>query len=166
MGDFNGHITMIDGKEQDANGKMLLEWLSNYSLNMLNMDNRCKGKYMWCRGNSKSTLDYVLVNKKILGNFQNMEIDEDKNTFDESDHCLVNVKMFFKGAENIKFNKNRWKYEEYYKKDAETLGKFRQEIENEWREGNIENKEMEEQSIVRKAEEVLKKKIRRKIGNG
>ena len=165
MGDFNGHITMIDGKEQDANGRMLLEWLTTYNLNMLNMDNRCKGKYTWSRGGNRSTLDYVLVNEKILGNFKNMEIDEEKISFDESDHCLVSAKFLFKGAENFYFNKNSWKYDEYYKKDEATLERFVQEIENEWTAGNIVNKEMEEQSIIKKADEVLKKKIRRKVGS-
>ena len=93
-----------------------------------------------------------------------MEIDEDKILFSDSDHCLVSVKFKFKSAEKINFNKEKWKYVEYYKKDEEAMGRLRREIENEWREGNIEDKQMEEQSIMDKANEILKRKARRRVG--
>ena len=44
-GDFNGHLRMIDGKPDDVNGKMLIEWVEKYGLIILNLDEKCEGKY-------------------------------------------------------------------------------------------------------------------------
>ena len=65
------------------------------------MDNRCKGKYTWSRRGSKTTIDYVMVNEKVMESLKSMEFDEDKITFSDSDHCLVNTKYKFKGAEKF-----------------------------------------------------------------
>ena len=64
-----------------------------------------------------------------MENFINMEIDEDKLLFSDSDHCLVSTKYKFKSAENFKFSKDKWKYIEYYRRDEEALGRFVREIE-------------------------------------
>ena len=164
LGDFNGHIKMIDGRDDDLNGKMLIDFMEKYNLNMLNMDSRCKGKYTWSQRGSKTTIDYILVNEKALESFQDMEIDEDKIMFSDSDHCILSAKFYFKGAEKQSFKKEEWKYFEYYRRDEEALSRYRGEVEKEWIEGYIENKQMEEQSLMMKAEEVLKKKTRKRVG--
>ena len=124
----------------------------------------CKGKFTWSQRGSKTTIDYILVNEKALESFQDMEIDEDKIMFSDSDHCILSAKFYFKGAEKQSFKKEEWKYFEYYRRDEEALSRYRGEVEREWIEGCIENKQMEEQSLMMKAEEVLKKKTRKRVG--
>ena len=72
LGDFNGHLTLLDGRKEDINGKMLGKWIEDYSMVMLNMDEKCKGVYTFSRGDSKTTIDYVMVNKRMYSMFENM----------------------------------------------------------------------------------------------
>ncbi len=44
-GDFNDHLRMIDGRPDNENGKMLIEWVEKYGLIILNLDEKCEGKY-------------------------------------------------------------------------------------------------------------------------
>ena len=163
MGDFNGHIKWWDGKEDDKNGGMLLEWIQDYGLIMLNMDDRCIGKYTWSRGENKSVIDYMMVNSRVYDKFVGMEIDEEKLIYGDSDHHMMS--MYLKMREEREcFKKVRWEEVEFYTKDKEALEKMRIELEEEWRLGNIENKQEEERSVVEKANQVLKRKIRRKVG--
>lgn len=41
------------------------------------------------QGDNKSVIDYVLVNQRMYGQILNIEIDENKETFDLLDHCIV-----------------------------------------------------------------------------
>ena len=163
MGDFNGHIKWWDGKDDDKNGEMLLEWIQDYGLIMLNMDDRCIGKYTWSRGENKSVIDYMMVNSRVYDKFVGMEIDDEKLIYGDSDHHMMS--MYLKMREEKEcFKKVRWEEVEFYTKDKEALEKMRIELEEEWRLGNIENKQEEERSVVEKANQVLKRKIRRKVG--
>ena len=164
LGDFNGHIKLLDGRKEDLNGKMLGKWIEKYNMVMLNMDEKCKGVYTFSRGNSKTAVDYVMVNERMYNIFENMEIDEDKELFQDSDHHLVS--SFYKVREsgiNV-FNKEKWKTVKFLKKDKDSLVKLREELEEEWGKGGIIDKEMEDESLVEKANEVLGKTIKRKIG--
>ena len=62
------------------------------------------------------------------------------------------------------FSKERWKTVKFLRKDKDSLVKLREELEKEWEKGEIMDKEMEDESVVRKANEVLSKTINRKIG--
>ena len=69
-----------------------------YNMVMLNMYGKCKGVYTFSRGNSKTAVDYVMVNERMHNIFENMEIDEDKELFQDSDHHLVS--SFYKIRES------------------------------------------------------------------
>ena len=83
LGDFNGHIRGLGPHETDFNGKMILEWMSNYSLILLNMDEKCQGVITWSRDykNQHSAVDFVLVNNNKYKKICNMKIDEQKDFF-------------------------------------------------------------------------------------
>ena len=91
LGDFNGHVGFKGYQNLDENGKMVLEWMVEYNMVMLNNDVKCKGEITWQRGEQKSTVDFVLVTDKAYEYFKNMEIDEQKLKFDLSDHNLIEV---------------------------------------------------------------------------
>ena len=96
LGDFNGHLKMIDGRDDDQNGLMLMDWIEKLNLVMLNLDDRTEGKYTWGRNNSnsKTVIDYIMVNEKMYDCFIKMEIDENKYLYGDSDHNFLSG--FFK----------------------------------------------------------------------
>ena len=106
LGDFNGHIRGLGPHETDFNGKMILEWLSTYNLTLLNMDDKCKGTTTWIKDykNQESTVDFVLVNNNLYKKFVGMNIDEEKDEIDISDHHLITLTLNFENNNN-KFNK-------------------------------------------------------------
>ena len=78
IGDFNGHIEDLGYQKQDERGKMIIRWMNEYNLNLLNIDEKCRGVSTWERGNQKSTIDFVLVNNDLYSNITSMKIDENK----------------------------------------------------------------------------------------
>ena len=126
MGDFNGHLKMIDGKDDDENGKMILEWIEKYKLIMLNLEDRCEGIYTRIRGEQKTTIDYVLVNDRVYEDFRHMHIDEEKEIIDGSDHTLITVDL--EVQKSMGKNKTRWKDVIYYSDKEEVIKECVQEL--------------------------------------
>ena len=91
LGDFNGHLDILEDRKEDENGKMVMEWTSTYGLILLNAEEKCSGKYTWSRGEQKSAIDFVLVNENMYKRIQKMEIDEEQEVIDYSDHNLITV---------------------------------------------------------------------------
>ena len=56
---------------------------------MLNDTHKCKGTYTWSRGQRKSVIDFVLVNSLAFGICDQMEIDEQQEKIDLTDHNLI-----------------------------------------------------------------------------
>ena len=48
---------------------------------MLNDTDKCKGTYTWSRGQSKSVIDFVLVNSLAFGICDQIEINEQQEKF-------------------------------------------------------------------------------------
>ena len=109
MGDFNGHIKMLDQSKEDANGKMVLKWMDEFNLTLLNLDEKCKGLYTWRRKllngkEQKSAIDFILVNNKMYELFEGMSIDEDRLRIDYSDHSLLSAEFTLRGDGSGKKN--------------------------------------------------------------
>ena len=62
IGDFNGHIQGIGYQREDENGRIILDFVGRYKLNLLNLDERCIGEATWENKGRRSTIDFVLVN--------------------------------------------------------------------------------------------------------
>ena len=58
IGDFNGHIDGLGYQKQDERGNMVMEWLENYNLILLNTDDRCEGLITWERGLQNRAIDF------------------------------------------------------------------------------------------------------------
>ena len=89
LGDFNAHTGFLGPQKCDENGRTVLSWLETFDLVLLNADPSCQGQTTWSRGDQKSSIDFVIVNKKLYRNFTLMHIDEDKSNFDLSDHHMI-----------------------------------------------------------------------------
>ena len=57
VGDFNGHINGLGYQKQDRNGDMILEWINNNNMVLLNLDDKCEGNITWQRNEQKSVID-------------------------------------------------------------------------------------------------------------
>ena len=90
MGDMNGHIGIL-GEEENRNGELLREVCENMSLEILN-ETIAEGKVTWRGRESKSAIDYVLVNENARENISGMWIDEEGEFDVSSDHGLLHIK--------------------------------------------------------------------------
>ena len=94
------------------NGKLINKMIQEEDLILLNIDSRCKGTYTWQRGEQKSAIDLIMVNQCGYEKFEEMEVDEKREIYDLSDHCMVRL--------SLKRKKNKQK-----KKKEETIEKYR-----------------------------------------
>ena len=162
MGDFNGHIKEIDGRNEDENGKMIINWIEKYKLKLLNLDEKCEGKYTRVRGEQKTTIDYILVNENIYERFEGMHIDEEKEIIEGSDHTLISVKLKIEKNKNIE--KAEWKEITYYVNTEREIESCIKELENKWKEGDRNNLQKRIDEIAEQTDSKLKRKKKIKIG--
>lgn len=163
LGDFNGHTGIIGHQSVNINGKIVLDFVTEQGLIMLNADEKCTGIYTWSQRELKSAIDFVLVNEKFYDHYVNMYIDEKKDIFDLSDHNLITTN-FTVQCDKPKFNKNRWVENTYYRTDENSLNKFCKGMEESIRTNKIDNMEEFDCAMRETAETELKKTLRRKVG--
>lgn len=65
LGDFNGHPGMLGNHRLNYNGKFVMDLITNYSLILLNTDQKCKGMYTRGRDNQKSVTHYPSKQEKV-----------------------------------------------------------------------------------------------------
>merc|ERR1712136_217408 len=88
MGDMNAH-TGILGEKVNINGKKLIEFAHDYSMEIMN-HTIAQGKITWGERGLQSAIDYVLVNEKGREIIKEMIIDEECCIIDaNSDHNLL-----------------------------------------------------------------------------
>jgi len=161
LGDFNAHVGFIGEQRLNRNGELILNFMERWNLAMLNADDRCEGKYTRMERGECSVIDYMLVDEKMYDKFLEMRIDEGKENFDLSDHCLMTAK--FKISEGSRRWAGKWETWEYYKvDDQDIMGSFVREMENRVVGGDIDNIVHFENAIKDSADNTLKKKIRRR----
>ena len=132
------------------------------NLNLFNLDDRCRGVYTWQRGTSRSVIDLVLVNEKVLGRMIGMEIDEERERIDISDHALIEIKI--KGGRVEKENRKKWEKVEYCSVDKKDLEIYSREVEQRVRDKGIDSIRELNKVIGEVADEKLKKTYSRKLG--
>ena len=112
LGDFNGHLGYLGNQIENMNGKLIKKMIQEEDLILLNIDSRCKETYTWQRGERKSAIDLIMVNQCGYEKFEEMEVDENIEIYDLSDHCMVRL--------SLKMKKNKQK-----KEKEETVEKYR-----------------------------------------
>lgn len=147
IGDYNGHVGFKGEQKLDENGKMIINWMEKHSLTMLN-DVKCKGLYTWGRNNQRSVIDYALASDRFYEKYIKMEIDEDQEKFDLSDHNLIEV-YIRAGQGGKRYNRRTWITREYYKTDEESMKVYGERLmESLVREKAQNMKELEERMLV------------------
>ena len=128
LGDMNGHTGLIGYQKENENGKMVKDWMNNFGLVLLNLDEKCTGTYTWGRNDQKSVIDYALANGHCYQLFSAMKIDEDKEIFDLSDHNMITVELKLPTRTNSSFNQSQVVTRMFFKTDDESLQKFSSEV--------------------------------------
>ena len=161
MGDFNCHLGFLGYQEENENGKRTIEFINNNNLILLNIDDKCQGTYTWGRGNQKSAIDLMIVNNIMYNYFEKMEVDEEKEKIDISDHNLIQMKIKV-DRETKSFKGGVWEEYEYFKTDEKKLKEYREEVKSMLRREDINRMENFDRIVEVAAKEKLKTKCRRK----
>ena len=91
LGDMNAHVGFLGEQQLNKNGERLLDLMEDCRLIMLNLDESCTGEITREQGMHTSVIDFVLVNELLYKDFIAMDIDEKKDVFDLSDHCMIRI---------------------------------------------------------------------------
>ena len=124
MGDFNAHVGIIGEQELNYNRKIVLDIMTENNMIMLNDTDKCKGTYTWSRGQSKSVIDFVLVNSLDLGICDQMDIDEQQEQFDLTDHNLIEISLKLNYMHPHYDRRGRWEDKIYCKLEEKSLEKY------------------------------------------
>ena len=93
IGNFNGHIAEIGYQKENYNGKIMKSFVDRHNLSILNLLDECSGKITWSRGIQYSTIDYMLANENLLKRVISLNIDDNKEVFDLSDHHMMKLNL-------------------------------------------------------------------------
>ncbi|XP_018494329.1 uncharacterized protein LOC108863993 [Galendromus occidentalis] len=85
-GDANAHILSLAAKS-NRRGQLLEEFAVENGLTILNMTDRCEGRYT----REKSAIDYFLMNSIALSHVEKTTVDEDR-LIAMSDHNLISLR--------------------------------------------------------------------------
>ena len=83
VGDFNGKIgTEIEGNKEEITkgGRLLMQLVKRMQMEIVNKTDKCKGLWTREEGNTKSVIDYIIVNKEEIDSIVSMQIDEEKQS--------------------------------------------------------------------------------------
>jgi len=141
VGDFNGHIGEKEGgrvRGWNVQGMSNVKAWKEWGVEMVNRSRKCKGKWTRMRGNQKSEIDFVLVNKGKLDCIDSMKIDEKGGRLAQgSDHNWIEVQFTLTGKlKTMRADTERWdigkrtNWEQFRKCLGGKLRKWRQEYEN------------------------------------
>ena len=166
IGDFNGHLRCLGYQREDVNGEMIINWMNQHSLTLLNIDEKTKGIVTWQRANQRSTIDYALVNNEMYNMFSKMNIDEEREILDLSDHNLLHIELVMRKDE-VKHNKKQNSVVQYYiSTKKEHLADFRDEIITKLSSDiEISNMEQLNRAIGDTSELTLKRKYKKRIAD-
>ena len=167
LGDFNGHLGYIGPQALNFNGENLLNIMEKWNLILLNGDNECVGEITRRQGDIGSTIDFILVNQAMYKYFEKMTVDENKDQFDLSDHCLLEatfkMDIIQKGG-----NKQRLLEREFYKTEcdilkAQFLEKTNEDITTIKRRGDRLEMEDLEEILKQNADTILRKSYKTRV---
>ena len=161
LGDFNGHLGYIGYQEENRNGKIINDFICRHDLILLNTDEMCKGTYTWERGENRSVIDLVLVNRETYNRVDSMEVDEEREEVDFSDHCMI--KVWVKGnKQRREKNDKKWVEKKHYKFSEERVETYKEQVERKVLQ--LEEKEIAKINgiVLQAAEENLTVKYRKK----
>lgn len=128
LGDFNGHVGFIGPQLLDESGKRIIDLMEDYNLKMLNMEEGCRQMSTWQRGEQTSTIDFILCNEQMYRNFRSMEIDEDGEVINCSDHNLLSATFVYRKGNSQ--SDSRKECVSYFKMTKENVDNYIRKVED------------------------------------
>ena len=110
MGDFNGRIgDKIYGGDPalNSNGRRLLNFCNDASLDIVNCSRQCHGKITWFRHPYSSCIDYFLSFNILDDYIKKMIVDEERNFHLGSDHNVLFLHLKLNSCDRPKSNVGR-----------------------------------------------------------
>ena len=159
LGDFNGHTGLLGTQKIDNMGRVIMDWIADYNLVLMNCDMKCEGTYTWSQREQKSVIDYVMVNKEAYDIIKYMKIDENKEILDITDHNIITIGM---GITTNNFRKGKWIKREYYKTDPDSLKRFLDETERRIKQQELKDINQINKVMKETADNLLKNTYTRK----
>lgn len=129
LGDFNGHLGFIGQQTVNYNGQIVLDFVTEQNLIILNDTPKCSGTYTWSRNSQKSSIDFVLTNNRAYNMCTTMNIDEKQDIFDLSDHNIIEVKIDMQSP-HTNYERGTWEEREYFRTDEESMAAYIAQLEN------------------------------------
>ena len=163
MGDFNAHVGIIGYQELNYNGKIVLDIMTENNMIMLNDMDKCNGTYTRSRGQSKSVIYFVLVNSLAFGICDQMEINEQQETFDLTDHNLIEISLKLNYMHPNYDRRGRWEEKIDYKLDEKSIEKYITQMEKDLDTHNDIPIEEFNEIVERAAEKTLMLKYKRRL---
>ena len=112
---------------------------------------------------SKSVIDFVLVNSLAFGIYDQMEIDEQEEKIDLTDHKLIEISLKLNYMHPNYDRRGRWEEKIYYKLDENSLEKYITQIEKDLNiHNNIPIQEFNK-IVGREADKTLMSKYKRRL---
>ena len=123
---MNAHVGFLGEQQLNKNGERLLDLMEECRLIMLNLDESCTGEITREQGMHMSVIDFVLVNELLYKDFIAMDIDEKKDVFDLSGHCMIRIDFKLNTKERDDTTR---KSVEYYRVKDDMKARFLQRME-------------------------------------
>ncbi len=121
MGDFNCRIGAGRGGDEvvNTNGRRLLAWSTECDMVILNNGRKCTGKWTWSNADSRTTIDYMLIDKEDEHLVTRMTIDDEGLMDVGSDHCILELELEMEKCPDSTQKETRWKWKVDGKDDWE-----------------------------------------------
>ena len=152
---MNGHTGLIGQQKENENGKMVKDWMNDFGL-VLQI-------YLEEINDQKSVIDYALVNGQGYRLFSGMNIDEEREIFDLSDHNMITVELKIPERRNTNYKKFKVITKTFMKTDKESLHRFSAEVDARLFYDNVENISELNDVISQSAKELLQAKYRKRV---
>jgi hypothetical protein len=112
LGDFNSKIYSLEERWEgkDEKGREFAQWIEEQGLIVANGLKSCVGKWTRMQKESKSVLDYILIDSGLT--VESMFIDDNGKYYIKSDHNLMVIRLQTKAMRQKISAKRVWKVEE------------------------------------------------------
>ena len=98
--------------------------MTENNMTLLNDTYKCKGAYTWSRGQSKCVIDFILANSLAFGICDQMEIDEQQEKIDLTDHNLIKICLILNYMHPNYDRRGKWEEKIYYKLYENSIEKY------------------------------------------
>ena len=159
--DFNSHLGYIGYQEENGNGRIMNRFLNKYDHILMNIDDRCKGVYTWERGEMKSVIDCVVVNREMYDRVEEVVVDKERKETEISYHCMLSTFLRV-GRLQGGGGDGCWRAQKYFRYSEERVQRYRLQVEEKLETGGHFSMTKINKILLEAAEQHLSTEYRRR----